>query len=183
MRTRARVLIALGALAAGGLIVASLLRHATVEPIAESTAAASPAALFAASFPDVDGRLQPLQQWRGQVLVVNFWATWCPPCLEEMPELSALQQKYRAQGLVIVGISTDDAAKVQQFARSSPVSYPLLSGDYAAMTLAEQLGNDQSALPYTVLLRRDGSIASGRFGRLNIEALEHALQPLLATSP
>lgn len=181
MRTRTRVLIALGALAAGAAIVASQLPPAGDSPATPAADAAT--TLYAASLPDIAGKLQSLQQWRGQVLVVNFWATWCPPCLEEMPELSDLQQKYRGQGLTIVGISTDDVAKMQEYARSTPVSYPLLSGDYAAMELAEKLGNDQSVLPYTVVLRRDGSIAYGRFGRLDVEALEQSLQPLLTGAP
>ena len=179
MRTRTRLLIALGALATAAVIAASLPRPPAGKPaVADATAA-----LYATSLTDLSGQPHPLAQWRGQVLVVNFWATWCPPCLEEMPELSALQEKYRGQGLTILGISTDDVAKMQEYAHTTPVSYPLLSGDIQAMELAEQLGNDQSVLPYTVVLRRDGSLVAGHFGRLNVAALERSLQPLLAAAP
>lgn len=136
-------------------------------------------ALFAARFVDAGGTLQPLAQWRGRVLVINFWATWCPPCLDEMPELSALQDKYRAAGLTIVGISTDDVVKIREFSRTTPVSYPLLAGDIEAMNLAQSLGNDKGVLPYSVIVGRDGELVEKHLGRIDPAALEASLLPLL----
>lgn len=170
MRRRAGVLIALALLAAGSLLLWLMLPAPQNQP--------DTAALFAASFPDAQGQPQALSQWRGKLLVVNFWASWCPPCLEEMPELSALQRKYAGQGVVVLGISTDDAAKMQEFAHSTPTSYPLLAGDFDAMQLAAQLGNDRGVLPYTVLVRGDGSVVWQHFGRLDMQALKQALGPL-----
>lgn len=173
MRRRAGVLIALALLAAGGLLLWIMLPPPQNQP--------DTAALFAASFPDAQGQPQALSQWRSKLLVVNFWASWCPPCLEEMPELSALQSKYAGQDVVVLGISTDDAAKMQVFARSTPTGYPLLAGDFAAMQLAEQLGNNRGVLPYTVVIRADGSVVWQHFGRLDMQALEQALSPLFGT--
>lgn len=181
MRTGARVLIALVALAAAGLLTVKFKFPAPL-PGTPQTAPANPtAALFAAEFPDEKGRMQKLEQWRGRVVVLNFWATWCAPCREEMPELSAFHDKYRIRGLTVLGISTDDAAKIRQFARETPVSYPLLAGEFAAMNLAESLGNNKGILPYTVLIARDGSVAAAYFGRLDMRILEQQAPILLKT--
>jgi peroxiredoxin len=175
------VLITLAALAAVVVLLRAVLPGLPTSTGALPEIATTP--LFAAGFPDADGRMQAISQWQGKVLVVNFWATWCPPCREEMPELSALQEKYRDRGLVVLGISTDDAAKMQQFARVTPVTYPLLSGDFDAMSLASGLGNGKGVLPYTVVIRRDGGIANSYFGRLDLQVLEHDLAPILKASP
>lgn len=176
MSYRARVLIPLLVIAlAGGW----LIYLTTSGTDATTAAAATTEAVYSASFPDAAGQLQPLSQWRDRVMVVNFWATWCPPCLEEMPELSSLQDKYRDRNLTIVGISTDDVAKVSAYSQDTPVSYPLLAADFEGMNLAESLGNDKGVLPYTVVLQADGKIASIHYGRLDIHALEQALIPLL----
>lgn len=136
-------------------------------------------ALFAASFHDSAGDLQSLAQYRGKLLVVNFWASWCPPCLEEMPELSSLQTQYLDRNLVVLGISTDDVDKMRNFAAHNQVSYPLLAGDFGAMQLAESLGNSKGALPYTVIIKPDGSIHGHYFGRVSQALLEQALLPLM----
>ncbi len=176
MRSRNRLLIMLvgAAMAFVAVLVAAVMHFA--QPAQKESITNS---LFAAKFTDAQGKIQPLGQWRNHVIIVNFWATWCPPCRDEMPELSALQNKYRARGVVVLGISTDDAAKVQQFAQESPVTYPLLVGDAEAMNLATAMGNDRDVLPYTVVLRRDGSIAATHLGRIERETLESVLSPLL----
>jgi len=170
MRTRDRLLIAIVLLVAVGLVV---LRG--MPPGGQDIATA---AVFEAAFPDSEGQMQALSQWRNKTVVLNFWASWCPPCRDEMPELSALQDKYRGSGLVVVGLSTDDADKLREFSASNSVSYPLLAGDFEAMRLATTLGNDREVLPYTVVIRPDGKIAASHFGRLDMVALEQVLPPL-----
>lgn len=172
MRIVARVLTGMLALAAAGVLAYRILVPATGTATDGSPAISGVPALFAATFPDQNGSAQPLAQWRGKVVVVNFWATWCPPCREEMPELSAFQDKYSSRDVVILGISTDDVAKIRDFAKESPTRYPLLSGDFEAMALAESLGNNKGILPYTVLLGRDGRIVRAYFGRLDMKILE-----------
>jgi peroxiredoxin len=138
--------------------------------------------LFAASLPDITGKSQALSQWKGKIIVVNFWATWCPPCLEEMPELSKLQERYRDRNIIVLGISTDDLDKIREFAELHPVSYPLLSGNIEAMDLGISLGNDKGVLPYTAIINLDGTVAKTYFGRVDQALLEKTLLPLMETS-
>lgn len=180
MRSRSHLLIVVACVVAGFAILLATVSHfAKPTPMEEGQATSSTGSLFAATFTDAQGTPQAVEQWRNQVIVLNFWASWCPPCRDEMPELSALQKKYRARGVVVLGISTDDAAKMQQFAQELPVSYPLLAGDSQGMDLAATLGNNRDVLPYTLILRRDGSIAASYFGRINFEVLEQTLTPLM----
>jgi peroxiredoxin len=148
----------------------------------DSDSASNTEALFAATFPDAEGQQQAMSQWRGKTLVVNFWATWCPPCREEMPELSKLHEQYRDQNLVVVGISTETPEPIRNFIKTMPVSYPLLAGDFAAMDIGASLGNDKGVLPYTVIISADGHIAKSYFGRVDQALLEQTLVPLLAIS-
>lgn len=179
MRTVARVLIGILILAAAGFLAYGMLAPATGTKTDKVATSGAVETLFAASFPDQIGATQALNQWRGKIVVVNFWATWCPPCREEMPELSAFQEQYRPQNVVVLGISTDDVAKIRDFVQASPTTYPLLSGDFEAMALAESLGNNKGILPYTVLLRPDGSIASAYLGRLDMKILEKDVLALI----
>src|SRR5690606_34328459 len=146
-------------------------RHFVIEQ-GKGSQDASTQILFESSFPDVNGDLQAIRQWQGKTIVVNFWATWCPPCLEEMPELSRMYRQYQPQGLVVLGISSDEPDKIRMFAAETPVSYPLLSGELAAMPLSESLGNNKGILPYTVVISEDGSIVKGYFGLVDQALLE-----------
>jgi len=158
-----------------GLAVRHFVLNPAVQPQAASTEA-----FLAAAFTGLDGQLQPIAQWKGKIIIVNFWATWCPPCLEEMPELSKLHDQYQDQGLIVLGISSDELEKIREFAHKTPVSYPLLSGDLDAMSLSESLGNSKGVLPYTAIIAPDGRIVKTYFGLVNQPLLEQAFLPLLA---
>lgn len=161
------------------IIVTGLtLRHFIWGP----TQTISSQALYATSFPDSEGKVQAIEQWRGKILVINFWATWCPPCREEMPELSRLHEHYKNKDVLVLGIATEDVAKIREFAKETKVSYPLLAGDMEAMNLGNALGNNRGVLPYTVVLDRDGSVVKTYFGQVNHVMLEEALLPLIAKS-
>ena len=135
--------------------------------------------LFAASFPDENGKPQALKQWQGKIIVLNFWATWCPPCREEMPELSVLNTQYQNKNVIVLGISTDNVDLIKKFTNETKVSYPLLAADMAGSDLAFSLGNDQDVLPYTVIIKADGTAAKTYFGRLSIPQLEATLNKLI----
>ena len=133
------------------------------------------APLFAASLPDEKGQIQHLKQYAGKIVVLNFWATWCEPCREEMPELSQLHDAYKDKNLVVLGVAVDDVAAISEFNKETKVSYPLFAADMQGMDLAIGLGNDKSALPYTVIIKADGSVAKTYFGRITKPLLEETL--------
>lgn len=135
--------------------------------------------IFAANFPDLNGKAQAFSQWRGRVVVLNFWATWCPPCRTEIPDFVKVQEKFAARGLTIVGLAIDDKDKVQAFADEMAINYPILIGDTRAMDLAKAAGNRLGGLPYTVILDRQGKIVAGEIGGLTAAKLEALVQPLL----
>ena len=148
---------------------------------------ASPAAVqeisaepvFAASFRDLDDKLQPLKQWRGKVVVLNFWAPWCPPCREEMPGFISLQDKYRERGLVFVGVALDEKIKVQAFADEIGVNYPILLGEMEAVDVARKIGNRLGGLPFTVVIDRNGRIVASAMGGVTLAKMEKNVLPLL----
>ena len=132
--------------------------------------------LWQLGFPDAQAKLQPLSQWRGKILVLNFWASWCSPCREEIPDFVALRAQYQSKGVEFVGLAIDNQANVTQFLQRQPVNYPILIGEGAASNLARQLGNSSGALPYTIVLDRDGNIVLKHLGRLPRATLETALR-------
>jgi thiol-disulfide isomerase/thioredoxin len=142
-------------------------------------APADASALLALTLPDPSGHPQPLSQWQGKVLVVNFWATWCGPCREEMPDLVRAQKEYGAKGLQIVGIAADDADKVQQFAKEIQLNYPALIGGYAAIDLSKDLGNSLVALPFTLVVDRHGKVAYTHLGPVKPDKLRDVITKLL----
>ena len=139
------------------------------------------ARLQSVSFADIDGEMQTLAQWRGKLLVVNFWATWCPPCRVEMPGFSNLQKKYEAKGVQFVGIGIDSPSAIKEYALQNPVSYPLLLGGSESMDLVRTLGNPNAALPYTLVLDAGGRPVFAKLGMVDELTLEKRLQALLAT--
>jgi thiol-disulfide isomerase/thioredoxin len=136
-------------------------------------------ALLAVTLPDAKGREQAIGQWKGKVLVVNFWATWCAPCREEMPEFVRIQNELGPKGLQFVGIAIDQADKVQQFAEEIKLNYPALVGGYGAMELSKALGNGMMALPFTIVLDRSGRVAHTQLGPLREERLRSILANLV----
>ena len=127
--------------------------------------------------PDLDGRPQTIAQWRGKVLVVNFWASWCSPCIEEMPVFSRLHERYASQGVQFVGIGVDDTEKMQSFVQARPVSYPLLA---TTPEISATPALQMNGLPLTLVIDRAGRLEMSRLGRLDEARLEPVLQRLLA---
>ena len=125
---------------------------------------ADAAALLAVALPDLQGREQPLGQWKGKVLVVNFWATWGAPCREEMPAFVRIQSDLGPKGVQFVGIAVDQPDKVAQFVAELSLNYPALIGGYGAMELSKSLGNRLMALPFTLVIDRGGTVANVRLG-------------------
>jgi thiol-disulfide isomerase/thioredoxin len=173
------LVVALIALLAGVYLGSQRARSVSAPP-ADADAAAV-AGLFASSFDDLEGRQRSFSNWRGKTLVVNFWASWCPSCREEMPAFSRLQERYAAQDVQFVGIALDTADNVRAFAAASPVSYPLLLGGGAGVAeLARRFGNTGLGLPYTVLIGPGGELRLRHLGPLSEDELALAVQQTLA---
>lgn len=127
---------------------------------------------------DADGTIQPFAQWHGKILVINFWASWCPPCRDEMPAFARLQAKLQHQQVQFIGISLDSADNVLEFSRLSPVNYPLLVAYSEGSELTRLLGNTRLALPYTVVLDREKRIRLTHLGQITEHDLDKLLQKL-----
>lgn len=138
------------------------------------------AALHGVEFTGLDGRQQSLTQWRGKVLVVNYWATWCHPCREEIPLFSALQARYASRGVQFVGIAADDADKVREFVRQTPPAYPQLLGGDAAARMTADFGNTALGLPFTLVIERSGALRTAVLGRIDEVALAQLLDDMAA---
>ncbi|MBU1665052.1 MAG: TlpA family protein disulfide reductase [Gammaproteobacteria bacterium] len=132
-----------------------------------------------ASLPDLAGRQQPLTQWLGKVVVVNFWAPWCPPCRKEIPGFIALQEQFGQQGLQFVGVALDEHDKVAAYADGEGMNYPILLGGGEAVDLGRIAGNRLGGLPYTVVFDRKGNAIAGLTGEVSRERMEALVKPLL----
>jgi thiol-disulfide isomerase/thioredoxin len=163
---------AVAALAAG--VYLGLQRFKPDGPAPQAAAAIAGLAL-----PDPLGKEQRLDQWRGKVLVVNFWATWCAPCREEMPEFMKAQTEFGGKGLQFVGIAVDQPDKVEQYVKEIGLNYPALVGGFGAMELSKTLGNRMMALPFTVVVNRQGAIAHTQLGILKPDQLASLIKQLL----
>jgi len=134
--------------------------------------------LLALELPDSTSSRRPLAEWKGKVLVVNFWATWCPPCLKEIPAFSAMSSKYRDRGVQFIGVSIDTERNVRDFQARHAVSYPLVIASPSAVQLTEALGNSAQALPFTVIVSKNGTIALVKLGTLSEDELDRKLAEL-----
>ncbi len=171
IRYAAYLLLALAAFG-GGIWVSNLRQAAMPEPSAAD-------AIYAIRLPDLQNSPQKLDQWRGKVLVVNFWATWCEPCREEIPVFIKMQDEHGAKGLQFVGISIDQADKTAEFSRIFKINYPSLIGTFDTVEVSRQAGNTRRVLPYTVILDRNGKIVATELGGLTAVKLEAIIAPYL----
>lgn len=144
-----------------------------------SPEAVRPAAFWSTQLPDLDNRSQTLEQWRGKVVVANFWAPWCPPCRKEIPDFIHLQDRLGGQGLQFIGIALDDADKVSAYVDKAGINYPILLGNAHAAALSHSSGNRLGGLPYTILFDRQGNAVATLTGSVSEARLEALLTPLL----
>ena len=159
---------------AGGLSVRNLLSAPAGEAATENNQNQLPEF----SLPDLSGKQRSIKDWQGKVLVINFWATWCPPCLKEMPEFEAMQKDYAAKGLQFVGIALDDLEPVKEFIASKKITYPILLGQEQGTKLAHDMGNIVNTVPFTVITDKKGNIVSRKMGTLTKEELLKIATPL-----
>jgi len=130
--------------------------------------------------PDVLNRRQQGSQWLGKVVVVNHWATWCPPCVKEIPLLIETQNTYAERGLQVVGVAHDTSAAARAFGDQIGITYPSLVVVSGGGELLKAQGNVQSsALPYTAFFDREGKLAATKLGLLKSDELNEIVKALL----
>lgn len=131
--------------------------------------------------PALDGGQYSLDRWRGKVILLNFWASWCAPCQYEIPELVSLQEKYGQQGLQVIGIGVDDARPLRNVHRSLGINYPVLVAEGAhGAEFLKHWGNDSQIVPYNVVIGRDGRINYAQLGQFDQELFVEYVYPLFS---
>lgn len=159
------MLLAVGA-ASGGVVLWRSMQPAPVDmvPVGGTGSAPAPASVAVGdhrpdlSLRDLDGKRRSISEWDGSLLVVNFWATWCPPCLEEIPTFVKLQERFADKGLVFLGIALDSPDRVRAFMSTHGVNYESLHGEKDAIDATRAFGNRYGGLPFTAMIGRDGRI-------------------------
>ena len=129
---------------------------------------------------DVEGTQHKVSEWDGKVLIVNFWATWCPPCRREIPAFIALQEKYEQQGFTIVGVALDSKQAAIDYVDPMGINYPILIADTDGIAISQEYGNKLGVLPYTVIVDRQGIIRHAIAREVHLDEAEKLITPLLS---
>ncbi|MGF6649184.1 TlpA family protein disulfide reductase [Paraburkholderia sp. GAS82] len=157
------------ALNAGGMEVAEAAQPAPQNAVAQ---------LWAAPVTNADGKPQSLSLLKGHPVVVNFWASWCGPCVEEMPSLAQLHREYAKKGIEFVGLGVDSDKNVKAFLQKVPVDYPVYVIGFGGADLARAFGNNAGGLPFTVVIDAKGNVRSTKLGQIQPDELKHTLDTL-----
>ncbi|MGB5279231.1 MAG: TlpA disulfide reductase family protein [Gammaproteobacteria bacterium] len=127
---------------------------------------------------DIDGKMRNIKDWDGQVILLNFWATWCPPCLKEIPDFIEVQQQLQNRGFQIIGIAVDDENEVRDFAAKMAMNYPVMAGEIEAIELSQKYGNSIGGLPFSAIIDKNGKITHTITGELSKNRLISILKEL-----
>jgi peroxiredoxin len=131
------------------------------------------------SLQDTNDKLHDIKEWDGKVILLNFWATWCPPCRREIPAFISMYDKYHDKGFMIVGVALDSKQNAVDFVDPMGINYPILVGEQTGIALTQAYGNDLGVLPYTVIIDRKGVIRHTIRHELSLEQAEQLIKPLL----
>lgn len=135
--------------------------------------------LPAFSLPDLSGRMRDISAWRGDVLILNVWATWCAPCREEVPVLIEAQNRYSAQGVTVIGLTLDQPEPTRAFAEDFGINYPLLIDASDQRDVLAQLGSHALGVPHTFIVDREGNIVDFHLGIMSARDLDDRVSPWL----
>ncbi|MDH4394594.1 MAG: TlpA disulfide reductase family protein [Limnobacter sp.] len=127
------------------------------------------------TFNTPDGTSLDLGALEGKITVLNFWATWCPPCVEEMPELDELYTELKTKNIELIGIAVDSPSNVNEFLKKTKVSYPIVLAGLGGTELGKKMGNNQGGLPYTVVLDEKGKVLLAKAGRIQMQTIRDTL--------
>ena len=131
------------------------------------------------TLPDLAGEPRNISEWKGKVLVINFWATWCPPCLREIPEFIALQNEFGSQGLQFIGIAVEEKEPVEAYVQTVNLNYPVLIGEEAGIALSQKLGNKANAVPFTIIVDPSGKIIHQHPGEFKKQQITELIAQLI----
>ena len=145
-----------------------------LEPTAPADAAVTN--LMATSLPDAQGQTQTMAQWKGKILLINFWATWCAPCREEIPELNEFSHKNKT--IQTIAIAIDDLESVNKFTKKIPIEYLSFIAENEGVQISQSLGNERGVLPFSVIISPEKKIEKVFYGRLKLNQLNQALNSI-----
>ena len=131
------------------------------------------------SLPDLAGKQHAIKEWDGKVILLNFWATWCPPCRREIPAFIELQEQFGPQGFQVIGVAIDEKDAVEDYADGLGVNYPILIGSNSALKISAAYGNRFGQLPYSLVIDRQGIIRFVGKRELSFADIEKQIKPLL----
>ena len=133
-------------------------------------------AFWALSFDTPDGLAQPMSSFRGKPLLLNFWATWCPPCVEELPLLDAFYQQQKTKGWQVLGLAVDQPSAVRKWLQAKPLGFPVGMAGLNGTELSKSLGNLAGGLPFTVVFGASGAVLHRKTGKVSKEDLVQWVQ-------
>ncbi|WP_326537711.1 TlpA family protein disulfide reductase [Pseudorhodoferax sp.] len=138
----------------------------------------APDGFWSLRFPRPEGGELDFASLRGRVVVLNFWATWCPPCVKEMPDLDRVHKAHAGRGVKVVGLAVDGPTPVRQFLQRQPVSFEIGLAGFDGTELSRALGNSAGGLPFTVVFGRDGRPRFRKLGQTHVDELNQWLSQL-----
>ncbi|KQR85352.1 redoxin [Burkholderia sp. Leaf177] len=179
MRIVAALIVAIAA-TGGGFYASHLFMGGTPSEAAMTTSAKGNAVddLWKQQLQMAAGTQQNLASFKGKPVVVNFWASWCGPCVKEMPTLAALHKEYEKKGITFIGLGVDSEKNVNAFLQKVPVDYPIYIAGFGGADLARSFGNNAGALPFTVVIDAKGNIRSTKLGEVDPKELKETLDAL-----
>lgn len=147
-----------------------------IDPQAQARAVVE---MLAETLPDPDGTPRRIADWQGTLRVVNYWATWCPPCIKEIPDLVSISREYADRPVTVVGLAIDNAEAVAAFQKRFDIPYPILLGSAASLNRATALGNPSRGLPFTLFIAPDDRLLEVHLGLIDADELRRRLDRFL----
>ena len=129
----------------------------------------------------IGGQIFDKNALKGQIIVINFWASWCPPCVEEMPELAKIHHQYASKNVQLIGIGVDSPSNITQFLKKTPIDYPIILGGLNGSSWAKMLGNPSAGLPFTVVIDRNGVVKNTKLGKISEDELKSWIDRAILT--
>ena len=167
--------------AAGGAVAGYWFLNGSATETAQAATPSQQTAvkqLWTAAVTNADGKPQSLEMFKGHPVVVNFWASWCGPCVEEMPALAQLHRQYAKKGIQFIGLGVDSEKNVKAFLQKVNVDYPVYVAGFGGADLARAFGNTAGGLPYTVVIDAKGTVLSTKLGQIQPAELKRTLDAL-----